>query len=193
MSVAYGEQLLKPLTANQADLSFEYYYGNGNAITWPVSGRRSRTAPTRRTSAPVLQRRDADWRRRNCTSADGTTDYSFSRVLNDSETINIRGVELGVEQSFDQFLPIKGFGVTGNMTVVDPDAVTLGNGFHLRNLSKLTWNLTPYWENEHFSVRLSVNHRSAYEQDYADSFFAGYGDTHVVRPAPRSIWRWAIR
>ena len=182
VSVAYGEQLLKPLTANQVDVSFEYYYGNGNAITLAGFWKGIKNGTYTSYFCPgsyngvTLTGSAAE-----CTSADGTTDYSFSRVLNDSETINIRGVELGVSQSFDQFLPVKGFGVTGNITVVDPDAVTLGNGFHLRNLSKLTWNLTPYWENQHFSVRLSVNHRSSYEQDYADSFFAGYGYTHVVR------------
>jgi outer membrane receptor protein involved in Fe transport len=53
VSVAYGEQLLKPLTANQVDVSFEYYYGNGNAITLAGFWKASRTAPTRRTSAPV--------------------------------------------------------------------------------------------------------------------------------------------
>jgi outer membrane receptor protein involved in Fe transport len=33
VAVAGGEANLKPLTANQADLSFEYYYGQGNSFT----------------------------------------------------------------------------------------------------------------------------------------------------------------
>jgi TonB-dependent receptor len=102
-------------------------------------------------------------------------------VLNDAEVIHIRGVEVAWSQNFDQWLPIKGVGVTSNVTIVDPDNTTLGNGFHLRNLSKLTWNLTPYWENEKYSIRVSLNHRSGYDQDYADSFFAGYGETHTVK------------
>jgi len=182
VSVAYGEQLLKPLTANQVDLSFEYYYGNGNAITLAGFYKGIKNGTYTSYFCPSSYNGVAlTGTATECTSADGKVDYSFSRVLNDSETINIKGVEFGVSQNFDRFLPVKGFGFTGNVTVVDPDAVTLGNGFHLRDLSKLTWNLTPYWENNTYSVRLSVNHRSSYEQDYADSFFAGYGYTHVVR------------
>jgi outer membrane receptor protein involved in Fe transport len=54
-----------------------------------------------------------------------------------------------------------------------------GQGYRVRNLSKVTWNLTAYWEDEMFSIRASVNQRSAYEQDSSDSFFAREG--HMVR------------
>lgn len=182
VAVAGGESNLKPMTANQADLSLEYYYGRGNSFT--VAGFYKAIKNGTYTSfycpgsynGVTLAGGST-----NCTSANGGTDYSFSQVLNDSEVVHIRGVEVAWSQGFDQWLPFKGAGVTTNLTVVDPDNVTLGNGFHLRNLSKLTWNLTPYWENETFSVRVSINHRSAYDQDYADSFFAGYGETHTVR------------
>ncbi|MFD2137427.1 hypothetical protein ACFSLT_23675 [Novosphingobium resinovorum] len=43
----------------------------------------------------------------------------------------------------------------------------------------MTWNLVPYWENEHFNIRAAINHRSGYEQNSADSFFAYAG--HVVK------------
>jgi TonB-dependent receptor len=170
------------MTANQADLSLEYYYGRGNSFT--VAGFYKAIKNGTYTSfycpgsynGVTLAGGST-----NCTSANGGTDYSFSQVLNDSEVVHIRGVEVAWSQGFDQWLPFKGAGVTTNLTVVDPDNVTLGNGFHLRNLSKLTWNLTPYWENETFSVRVSINHRSAYDQDYADSFFAGYGESHTVK------------
>lgn len=182
VAVAGGESNLKPLTANQADLSFEYYYGQGNSFTvagfYKAIKNGSYTQYYCPTSYGGVSLTGGST---NCTSADGTTDYTFSRVLNDSEVIHIRGVEVAWSQNFDKWLPIKGVGLTSNVTIVDPDNTTLGNGFHLRNLSKLTWNLTPYWENEKYSIRVSLNHRSGYDQDYSDSFFAGYGETHTVR------------
>jgi TonB-dependent receptor len=182
VAVAGGEANLKPLTANQADLSFEYYYGQGNSFTvagfYKAIKNGSYTQYYCPTSYGGVSLTGGST---NCTSADGSTDYTFSRVLNDAEVIHIRGVEVAWSQNFDKWLPIKGVGVTSNVTIVDPDNTTLGNGFHLRNLSKLTWNLTPYWENEKYSIRVSLNHRSGYDQDYSDSFFAGYGETHTVK------------
>jgi TonB-dependent receptor len=182
VAVAGGEANLKPLTANQADLSFEYYYGQGNSFTvagfYKAIKNGSYTQYYCPTSYGGVSLTGGST---NCTSADGNTDYTFSRVLNDAEVIHIRGVEVAWSQNFDKWLPIKGVGLTSNVTIVDPDNTTLGNGFHLRNLSKLTWNLTPYWENEKYSIRVSLNHRSGYDQDYSDSFFAGYGETHTVK------------
>ena len=182
VSVAYGEQLLKPLTANQFDVGLEYYYGRGNAITLAGFYKAIKNGTYTQFYCPSSYGNvSLTGNSANCTSADGKTDYSFSRVLNDASVIHVKGMELGISQNFDAWLPVKGFGFTGNLTLVEPDAVTLGNGFHLHNLSKTTWNITPYWENKQYSVRVSVNQRSSYEQDYADSFFAGYGSTHVVK------------
>jgi len=183
VSVAQGESRLKPLTANQLDVSLEYYHGKGNSITLAGFYKAVKNGTFTQFYCPgsfdgvALNGVVSD-----CQSADLKTDYSFSRVLNDDRVIHIKGLELGASQNFDMILPVKGFGAVGNVTVVDTDASAIGTGFNLRDLSKLTWNLTPYWENEMFSVRLSVNHRSSYVQDAASSFFVNGGLTHVVRP-----------
>jgi TonB-dependent receptor len=182
VSVAEGESRLRPLTANQADLSFEFYHGNGNSITLAGFYKAIRNGTFTQFYCPssfdgvTLNGVVSD-----CQSADGSTDYSFSRKLNDDSVIHVKGAELGVSQNFDTLLPVKGFGVVGNVTVVDTDAKALGTGFNLRDLSKLTWNLTPYWENRMFSARLSVNHRSSYQQDASTSFFVNGGLIHTVR------------
>ncbi len=82
-------------------------------------------------------------------------------------------------QSFDRWLPVDSFGLLANYTRVIPTKVAIGTGFTVRNLSKNTANITPYWENRLFSLRLSANYRSSYEQNGADSFFATEG--HTVR------------
>lgn len=182
VSVSSGEARLAPMTANQADISLEYYYGRGNSVS--IAGFYKAVTngvytqfycPSAFNGVALMGTPGL------CKSADGTTDYSFSRRLNDSNVIHIKGVEVAASQSFDDFLPVKGFGATGNVTVVDADSPPLGTGFNLRDLSKLTWNLTPYWENQMFSVRLSVNHRSSYKQDASTSFFVDGGQIHTVR------------
>ena len=86
---------------------------------------------------------------------------------------------LGWNLSFDGFLPINGFGLMANLTRVYPQKLAVGTGYTIRNLSRVTWNVVPYWENEHFSLRLSINHRSEFDQNNADSFFAR--ENHTVR------------
>ncbi|RZF65031.1 TonB-dependent receptor [Sphingomonas populi] len=182
VSVSNGESRLKPLTANQADISLEYYYGRGNSISIAGFYKAVKNGTFTQFYCPTsFNGVTLNGQVGGCTSADGKTDYNFSRKLNDNSVIHVKGVEFAASQSFDDFLPLKGFGATGNVTVVDADSPALGTGFNLRDLSKLTWNLTPYWENEMFSVRLSVNHRSSYKQDASTSFFVDGGQIHTVR------------
>jgi TonB-dependent receptor len=182
VSVSAGEARLKPLTANQADISFEYYHGQGNSISLAGFYKAVKNGTFTQFYCPdSFDGVSLNGQVGNCTSTDGRTDYNFSRKLNDDSVIHIKGVELAASESFDAFLPVNGFGVTGNVTVVSADSPALGTGFNLRDLSKLTWNLTPYWEDRMFSVRLSINHRSSYKQDAASSFFVDGGQIHTVR------------
>jgi len=181
-SVASGESRLKPLTANQLDLSLEFYHGRGNSISVAGFYKAVKNGTFTQFYCPTSYNGVAlNGVTTDCQSADLKSDYSFSRVLNDSSTIHIKGVEFAASENFDGILPVKGFGATGNVTLVDTDASALGTGFNLRDLSKFTANITPYWENEMFSVRFSVNHRSSYKQDAASSFFVNGGEIHTVR------------
>ncbi|RMB35727.1 TonB-dependent receptor [Sphingomonas sp. PP-F2F-G114-C0414] len=182
VSVSNGESRLKPLTANQADISLEYYHGRGNSISIAGFYKAVKNGTFTQFYCPTsFNGVTLNGQVGGCASTDGTTDYNFSRKLNDNSVIHVKGVELAASESFDGFLPLQGFGATGNVTVVNADSPALGTGFNLRDLSKLTWNLTPYWENEMFSVRLSVNHRSPYKQDASTSFFVDGGQIHTVR------------
>ncbi|WP_294332691.1 TonB-dependent receptor [uncultured Sphingomonas sp.] len=181
-SVSGGESRLKPLTANQLDLSLEYYHGRGNSVSIAGFYKAVKNGTFTQFYCPSSYNGVAlNGVTTDCQSADLKSDYSFSRVLNDNRTIHIKGVEIAASENFDGILPIKGFGATGNVTIVDTDASALGTGFNLRDLSKFTANITPYWENEMFSVRFSVNHRSSYRQDAASSFFVNGGEIHTVR------------
>lgn len=179
VTVNLGQAGLKPLTANQVDLGAEWYYSRTGAFSingfkkWIKNGTYSALVCPASFGGTSLKDNGND-----CVDARGNI-YDITQTLNDPSTIKLKGFELSWNQSFDDFLPIEGFGFIGNFTKVYPQKVAIGTGYTVRNLSKTSWNVTPYWENDNFSVRVAVNHRSGYEQNSADSFFAREG--HTVR------------
>ena len=178
-TIALGAATLKPLTANQFDLGIEWYYGDGNGLS--LSGflkdvkngtYSSLVCPASFDGTALSTNSDGD-----CVSTTGAI-YDITETKNDTSVVKIKGFEINWQQSFDQWLPVKGFGVTSNYTHVEPSSKGT-SGFHLANLSENTFNATGYWENKTFSARLSANYRSAYTQTSVESFFAREG--HTIR------------
>ncbi len=176
-TIALGAATLKPMTADQLDLGIEWYYGSGNGLS--VSGFLKNVkngtfstivCPTSFNGTALSTNTSGD-----CVSSNGTI-YNITDTKNDSSIVKIKGFEVNWQQSFDEWLPVKGFGVTSNFTHVEPSKNGT-SGFHLANLSENTVNATGYWENKTFSARLSANYRSAYTQTSAESFFAREGHT----------------
>jgi len=80
----------------------------------------------------------------------------MSEQVNVPGDLDIHGTELGVQQSFDRWLPVKGFGMTGNVTYVKqnsavPGAIAMG-------VPKLSNNLTLYYERHGYSFRVSESY-----------------------------------
>ncbi|KTT68872.1 TonB-dependent receptor [Sphingomonas endophytica] len=184
ITVDLGQAGLKPLTADQIDLGAEWYYGTASALSingfykWVKNGTFSSLVCPATFGGVSLSRATSGTTNGDCVDASGNI-YNITQTANDARTIRIRGVEVSWNQSLDQFLPVDGFGFIANYTRVIPTKVAIGTGFTVRNLSKNTANITPYWENDRFSLRVSANYRSSYEQNGADSFFATEG--HTVR------------
>lgn len=179
-AINLGQAGLAPLTANQADLGIEYYYGKGNAVSLNGFYKAIKNGTFSNLICPatyegVSLSYDANG---DCVGSDAAI-YDITQTLNDPSTTTIKGLEFAWTQSLDGLLPVDGFGFTGNFTRVFPKEVAIGSGYRVRNLSKQTWNFTGYWENDMFSIRGSVNRRSPYEQDFSDSFFAREG--HTIR------------
>ncbi len=171
-TIAIGQGDLNPMTANQLDVSLEWYYGNGNGLSAGFFSKKVKNGVYTSVTCPTTYEgtslsKDASG---VCVSAAGDT-YSITQSFNDSKTVDIHGYELNWQQSLDAWLPINGFGLIANYTHVNPATST--TGFRLANLSEHTANGTVYWENQTFSARLSANYRSAYDQTSVESFFAG--------------------
>ena len=77
----------------------------------------------------------------------------MTEQINAPGILAIHGTELGIQESLDRFLPIPGFGFTGNVTLVRqnsamPGAVATG-------VPKFTDNWTVYYEHGGYMARLS--------------------------------------
>lgn len=181
-TVDLGQAGLKALTANQVDVGVEWYYERSSAIAingfykWIKNGTYSSLICPSSFNGTALSKNSAG----DCADSAGNA-YDITQSLNDPSTIKIKGYEISLNHSFDKMLPVKGFGLIANYTRVIPQKLAVGTGYTVRNLSKVTWNVTPYWENRYFSLRASLNYRSAYDQNSADSFFAREGHTVLAR------------
>ncbi|MDP5129804.1 MAG: TonB-dependent receptor [Paraglaciecola sp.] len=167
-----GQTEMEAMTADQVDLGWEWYYGEGDSVTVSLFAKGIKNGTVTEFVCPsdyngtALSASGSD-----CIDGSGNI-YDISSTYNDSSTLNIKGYELAWNQGFDPFLPVAGFGMSSNYTRI---LVGDSEGYTLTNSSEQTWNLTGYWEDDQFSARISLNHRSPYIQDSTDAFFAREG------------------
>jgi len=175
-SVSEGDLLLQPLTAKQADLSLEYYYGQGDNVSLAGFFKAVKNSSVTTTICPgSFQGVTLTQTAASCVGSNGA-EYLITTVSNNNATIDLAGMELSWTQNLDAILPIKGFGITSNYTYVQQYTATGATPLH--QLSKHTVNGSVYWADDKFSARLSANYRSSYYQySYNESFFAREGHT----------------
>lgn len=167
-TIAYGNPDLAPFSADSYDLSLEWYYSeNGhfamspflkNVDVFVVSQNSQQTY--RETGLPIELLGDQS----QATPADV---FTVRRPVNGGDA-RVRGMELMVQQGF-AFLPgwLAGTGVSANYTFVDSEApFAFPDGsmrtFALPGVSRHSANLSVYYENERFGLRLSGNYRDRY-------------------------------
>ncbi|PVM84483.1 hypothetical protein DDF62_22395 [Caulobacter radicis] len=143
-----GNPELRPITANQYDLSLEYYFGKSNLL------------------AASLYRKDVDGFIQTFSlpeTIQGVV-YQISRPRNGGSG-RIQGFELNYQQFFD-FLPglLDGLGVQANFTYVDSaiNVAGLTGTRPAQAISKASYNLAAIYERDPVSIRLSYNRRSRY-------------------------------
>lgn len=142
-----GNPDLKPMIANQFDISYEWYYADASLFSITYFGK---TISSLRTSNIVTELRSNDRYK--------DVPVAFNQPVNDlGGTIN--GVELNIQHDFG------GFGIQANYTYTDAksdqtrDEDVPGSGL-FEGTSKNMLNLTGYYENDTFGARLMYNYRS---------------------------------
>lgn len=165
-----GNPELKPIKADNFDVTAEWYFSNVGQLTAALFYKRLTGVLTN------------DIVRRSFTNNGATFEAVVTTPVNSDDTGKIKGLEIAYQQVYD-FLPgfLKGFGIQANYTFVDSSGVpqsTLsatdpdvaagrqptisGDNFPLQGLSKHQFNITPFIDIGPFSARASYNWRSRY-------------------------------
>ncbi|OHU86587.1 MULTISPECIES: TonB-dependent receptor [Pseudoalteromonas] len=151
--ITYGNPALKPMKSSQADLSLEYYYGDGNLVsaTYFIKDISNFIVATTQFDQQIgvinndIPEPADTWTVNNYKNAGGG---------------EIEGIEFQINHAFDN-----GFGVNANYTYTDaaaPAEVYTDNLSLFTESSKHSANLVGYWENDEFSARAAYNWRSEY-------------------------------
>jgi TonB-dependent receptor len=167
-TISYGNPDLEPFSADSYDLSFEWYYSDDGymavspfykAVDVFVVNQSTQQA-YRDTGLPIALLGDQ-------TQATPADVFTVRRPVNGGDA-NVRGLELLAQQAFT-FLPgwLAQTGVAANYTFVDSEALfAFPDGsqrtFALPGVSRHSANLTAYYEDERFGLRISGNYRDRY-------------------------------
>ncbi|MDF3012371.1 MAG: TonB-dependent receptor [Cellvibrio sp.] len=149
--LSIGNVGLKPMKAAQADVSFEYYYGDGNML--------SATYFVKSINNFVTNVIDVNQSIGLVSPDTGVDNWEVSTLKNAGGG-EIDGVELQLNHAFDN-----GFGVAANYTYTNGNAPMESYADRIgvfTESSQDSMNLVGYWENEVYSARAAYNWRSEY-------------------------------
>ncbi|ATY32115.1 TonB-dependent receptor [Sphingomonas psychrotolerans] len=168
--IRVGSPDLKPVTANNFDLTAEWYFNQVGSLTLSAFYKEVKGVVVFNTE------------RQSFTNNGQTYEAVVSREFNSPETGKVKGIEIAYQQTYD-FLPgfLSGLGLQANYTYVDSSGVpqpTLPpgdpsvagglvsnidvGGFGLQGLSKHNFNITPFYDYKGLSLRASYSWRSRY-------------------------------
>jgi TonB-dependent receptor len=170
-----GNPELKPTTADQLDLTYEWYFSSSGSFT-----------------AALFYKKFNDYIVKASTD-EQLTNNGVTRTVNVTRPVNadgakVQGVELAYQTFFDRLPePWNGFGIQANVTYVDNQGVSnsgltivSGGGtvtqdtnisftdLPLEGFSDKAYNLVLMYEKEQFSARLAYNWRDDYLISQAD-------------------------
>lgn len=145
-----GNPLLDPFTANQYDISLEWYPTRDGLVSVAGFYKDVGNFVANRTFTGTIP---------GVTRLDGGSDFLIT-APNNGGGATIKGFELGFQQPFT-FLPnsLRGFGIVANYTFSD---VETDSGQPIPRLSKHQYNLIGYFERGGFSARVAYNRRSRF-------------------------------
>ncbi|MFD1949969.1 TonB-dependent receptor [Sphingomonas arantia] len=163
-----GNPNLKPVTADNLDLTAEWYFSSVGQLTVSAFAKNLKGVQSVGTQ------------RLSFTNNGATFDAIVTTPINSDETGKVRGVEFGYQQTYD-FLPgfLSGFGLSANFTYVkskgvsqqqlDPNDPNVTAGIissvdtgqlSLQGLSKYQYNIGPFYQKNGLELRAAYNWRS---------------------------------
>lgn len=157
-TISGGNPELDPETSIGLDASFEWYFQPGNIFSVGAFYRSIDNV-----IYPGSQAVDPNVYAPGVTFASPNQPVFLNGFLNGDDG-ELTGLEINYIGSFDNFLPVDGFGATGNITFLDSEfyAPSLGVTAPLPGTSDLIYNASVYYENHGLSARLSYQWRDAW-------------------------------
>lgn len=187
-----GNPNLKPITSENWDASFEWYYNDASSFTFAVFSKEVEnfiSVLTGEESYELGDRAATDDFRCNTSNSgacaqDSSANSPIDRVLSNpelngqfetfvvarpqnTEAATITGYEIAWTHVWDN-----GFGVTANATVVDSDTdsnTDSSNNFGVEGLGD-SQNLILFYENDAFQARIAFNNREAFLRNLQNPF-----------------------
>ena len=162
-----GNSSLKPYISDNVDLGLEWYTGREGYVSATYFDKRINgftvnenvTTPfSALASYGVTYDSLTATQQQAINSRGGPTQATvvLTRARNAGGILHIQGLELGWVQPLDKWLPIRGFGLSDNVTLTHQKASGEGtNGFIALGVPKKTNNATVYYQNYGYSVRFS--------------------------------------
>jgi iron complex outermembrane receptor protein len=144
-----GNPDLQPFEATAYDAGLEWYFSSDSFVSATYFRKEISSFITNQTSSEVI---------------DGLS-YAINRPINGTDEVTIDGLEIGGQYAFD-FLPapFNGLGVLANYTYQKDQGYKqtdrqTGEILPFPGLSRKSYNVSLYYENEKFSIRGSYNWR----------------------------------
>jgi iron complex outermembrane receptor protein len=178
ITASRGNPNLKPFKDTTLDLAVEYYFGKVGLLSASVfqkdiknfiSSETLENVPFSQTGVPFGTIPGA---------TAGTIVSEFSMPINVAGTKKLTGVELAAQSQFS-FLPapFDNLGMVANYTYVDTPP-------ELTGISKTSYNVSLYYETDHWGLRGSLSHRTRWYTGHSDDVMsagtAGFeGSTYV--------------
>lgn len=165
-----GNRLLRPVTAWNYDFSVEWYFSRVGSLTASFFLKDINGLIT-----------DSSTIRQFVSDTGATAEVRIDGPTN-QDSATIKGIEIGYQQTFN-FLPgiLQNLGMQGTYTYVDPGDLSapetdvrrsaFADNLGFPGISKNTFNLTGFYEDAKFSVRLAYNWRSEFLLTPRDDIF----------------------
>ncbi len=170
-SITSNNPNVAPFIANQIDVSLEWYYGDTGFLSFAPFMKDIKSFIVSATNPEQVTYYNR--------ATEETVTDTFTRFQPDNgKGSKMFGYEMNWIQPLD-FI-VQGLGFQGNFTFVDADDVQTSEGgplLPLTGLSRTSYNLIGYYENDKFGTRLAYNFRDSFVVN-ATSFF---GDGQITK------------
>mgnify|MGYP003624833500 CR=1 FL=1 len=157
-SISRGNPELQPFIADSFEAAFEYYFGEINYFSIGVFSKDMASFVV--TESNAISYEATGLPPELLPPGNEGLDFRVSQPINGNGA-SLSGAEIAAQYEFES-----GFGLIANLTYANSDAEHIINGEkvsgNLLGLSKVSYNLTAYYETEHWGARISQAARDGY-------------------------------